>query len=85
MDVDTDGHRLVHRESDKDIMDTTLDCAQDPPDNDKAPEVPADNGPPATATETTAAAEPEPVIERPRLGADDGAREPPKLMRKTPH
>ncbi len=85
MDVDTDRQHLAHRAPYKDLMDTTLDGAQDTPDKGKAPEVPTATDAPMTVTQSTTAAEPEPVLERPRLSADDGARESPKLMRKTPH
>ena len=85
MDVDTDGQRLATRAPDKDIMDTTLDGAQEPLNNGRAPEVPADRSAPAIATKDTAAAASEPILERPREGGDDVAQESPKLMRKTPH
>lgn len=85
MDVDADGQRLADQDPDKDIMDTALDGAQAVPDKGKAPEVPADRDAPVVMTEITASTEPESVLERPREGGEDGARESPRLMRKTPH
>lgn len=84
MDADTDGQHFAHSGSDKDTMDTTLDCVQDALDKGKATESTAAADAPVTTTETTRAAEPDAILERPRQGADDGAQESPKLMRKTP-
>jgi len=85
MDPDTDGQHFAHSGSDKDIMDTTLDCVQNAPDKGKTTaELTAEVDAPVTATETTTAAELDAILERPRQGADDGAQESPKLMRKTP-
>jgi len=84
MDADTDGQHFAHSGSDKDIMDTTLDCVQNAPDKGKTTGLTAEVDAPVTATETTTAAELDAILERPRQGADDGAQESPKLMRKTP-
>ena len=85
MDVDTDGQCLANRESEGDLMDTTLDGAQATSNKDIAPEASAHNAPSTTATEAISTAEPEPVLERPRGNSDGGAWESPKFTSKTPH
>jgi hypothetical protein len=70
MDVDQDGLRLADRNDNKDIMDTTLEGAQDETPKSRAPE--------ESVTGTEA------VLDRPREG-DGEAQQSSTPMRKTPH
>lgn len=77
MDVDQDGLRLADRNDNKDIMDTTLEGAQDETPKSRAPEESV------TGTEVPAAAEEaEAVLDRPRDGEAQQSSSP---MRKIPH
>jgi len=85
MDVDIDRQRPAdHPRHDTDIMDTTLDDALNASDNGQATEIQVHDDAPVVKTETTAATEPTQVLERPREGGDDGARESTVQQRKTP-
>ena len=85
MDVDTDGQRPRDPNPDNHLMDITLDGAHTNLDKGKAPESRPSDDLPSEKNETTAATESTQVLERPREGGDDEAREPPIQIRKTPH
>ena len=85
MDVDTDGQRLGHHYQDHPMTDSPADGGTKATlDKGKAPVSRAEGDAPATGTESIAATDPTQVLERPREGGDEGARESPKQMRKTP-
>ena len=77
MDVDDDGQRIADRIQDKDIMDTTLDNPQPAPSIVADPEVQAQD---QSAPEAQSIPLREDSKEK-----DEGAQQPSKQMRKTPH
>ena len=85
MDVETDGQRLPDRNQENDIMDTTLDGVHHIADKGKAPETQVDESTSSVKVEPASSTPTSQVLERPREGGDDGVREAPTQMRKTPH
>ena len=77
MDVDDDGQRIADRIQDKDIMDTTLDTPQQAPSDVANPE-------PSAQDQSAPGAQSTPLREDP-TEKDEGAQQPSKQMRKTPH
>lgn len=84
MDVGTHGQRLAEHNRDPDIMDTTIDSAENAPSKGKATDIQPGPDAPATKEDVSAATGPSQVLERPREGGD-GARESPLQKRKPLH
>lgn len=77
MDVDHDGRRHSRQPEDKGSMDTTLEPPQRDVAEDEKPEVPA-------KSEADRMEQPALTLERPGE-SDDGVKEAPSQMGKTPH